>query len=52
MMGLNPFDNWWKPSSYVKWYYYLIGLILFGIVLGIAWVTIAIADFVSSIFRK
>lgn len=52
MMGLNPLDNWWKPSAYVKWYYYPIGLILFGIVLGVAWVVITISDFVYSIFRK
>lgn len=52
MMGINPLDNWYKPSAYAKWYYYPIGLILFGAIIGIAWVVITIIDFVSSLFSR
>lgn len=51
-MGLNPLDGWYKRDHYDKWYHYLMGLILFGIVIGIAYVVIVIADFVTSIFRR
>ncbi|AMW61519.1 hypothetical protein PHRODO_33 [Bacillus phage Phrodo] len=52
MMGLNPLKDWYKPSGYMKWYYYPIGLILIGTVLGIAWVLITIADFISRLFSR
>ncbi|MBJ7997709.1 hypothetical protein JDS75_24940 [Bacillus cereus] len=50
MMGLNPLDEWWKMSSYTKWYHYLWAMPLIAIVIGVAFVVISIAGIVSSFF--
>ncbi|HHB3508217.1 TPA: hypothetical protein ACORDH_005358 [Bacillus cereus] len=50
MLGLNPFHEWWKISSYTKRYHYFWLMPLIAVFLGLAWGVLKIVDSVS--FKK
>ncbi|MES5938831.1 MULTISPECIES: hypothetical protein [unclassified Bacillus cereus group] len=50
MIGLNPLHEWWKMSSYTKWYHNFWLTPIIAVFLGIAWVVLTIVD--SVLFKK
>ncbi|WKV22542.1 hypothetical protein [Bacillus phage vB_BceS-M2] len=52
MIGLNPFSDFHKPSSYVKKRYWLIGFPLIGILVIVVFTFMIVTDAVSRVIPK
>ncbi|PHE70584.1 hypothetical protein [Bacillus wiedmannii] len=55
MMGLNPLHDWWKISTYTKWYHYFWAMPLIAIVIAVAWTVITVGGIVFGVvdwFKK
>jgi hypothetical protein len=48
MWGFNPFEAWWKPSSYTKWYWYPVMMPCMGLLL----LYVLIVNGLYNLFRR
>lgn len=51
-MQINPFENFWKPSAYVKEWYFLFGFPILLVLFVVMGLPILIAQKLYSVFSK